>query len=50
MHSIEECLIDAERCHRLARDVDVLIRSILIELAEKYEAKATRLAPDHRGA
>jgi hypothetical protein len=46
MRNAEQLRIEAERCRRLARDVDAATAHTLIELAQNYEAEVRRLASD----
>jgi hypothetical protein len=42
----DELVAEAEKCRRLAREVDALTMRILNELADQYEAEASLLSAD----
>jgi hypothetical protein len=42
----DELMAEAEKCRRLARDVDALTMRILNELADQYEAEASLHSAD----
>jgi hypothetical protein len=42
----DELMAEAEKCRRLARDVDALTMRILNELADQYEVEASLLSAE----